>query len=96
MKKDNLIWWVIGGIGAYALYRYYHNKPKVVPTFDDSKVLDIVVAEEANQYPEQLQTQYNIVLPVDMVSKKVKAKGEELRSGRYAIQPQRINNPLSL
>lgn len=94
MKKDNLIWWVIGGIGAYALYRYYHNKPKVVPTFDDSKVLDIVVAQEAKNYSDPLKAQYNIVLPVDMVSKKVKVKGEELRSGRYAIQPQRINDPL--
>jgi len=94
MKKDNLIWWIIGGIGAYALYRYYQNKGK--KSLDDSKVLDIVVAEEANKYPVQLKAQYNIVLPVDMVSKKVKAKGEELRAGRYALQPQRINKPFSL
>lgn len=94
MKKDNLIWWVIGGIGAYALYRYYQNKAK--KPLDDSKVVDIVVAEEADKYPEQMLSQYNILLPVDMVSKKVKAKGEELRAGRYALQPQRIKNPVSL
>jgi hypothetical protein len=94
MKKDNLIWWIVGGIGVYALYRYYQNKNKA--TIDDSKVVDIVVSEEANKYPKQLLSQYNIILPVDMVSKKVKAKGEELRAGRYALQPQRINKPLSI
>lgn len=94
MKKDNLIWWVIGGIGAYALYRYYQNNNKAKTTLDDAKVVDIVVSEEAKKYPISLKSQYNIVLPVDMVSKKVQAKGEQLRDGRYAIQPQRINAPM--
>jgi hypothetical protein len=92
MKKDNLIWWVIGGIGAYALYRYYQNKNKTI--IEDSKVVDMVVNEEAKNYPTSLLSQYNIILPVDMVSKKVKAKGEELRAGRFALQAQRINDPL--
>lgn len=94
MKKDNLIWWVIGGIGAYALYRYYQNKNavKVAAT----SLVDAVVDDAKSNYDNSLLAQYNIILPVDMVSKKVQAKGEQLRAGRYAIQPQRITNPVTL
>jgi hypothetical protein len=94
MKKDNLIWWVIGGIAAYALYRYYTNKNGVKVSGSTTNLVDVVVNEEVKQFPEPFLAQYNVVLPADMVSKKVKAKGEELRAGRYAIQAQRINNPV--
>lgn len=93
MKKDNLIWWIVGGVAAYALYQYYKNKNKVVVN-NSSNLVDVVVDEEQTKYPEPFLAQYNIVLPADMVSKRVKAKGEELRSGRYAIQAQRINEPV--
>ena len=92
MKKDNLIWWIIGGIGAYALY-YYYQKNKLKTT--ETNVLAEVLSEEEQKYDRgSLLAQYNIVLPADMVSKKVKAKGEQLRQGRFAIQPQRINPPV--
>jgi hypothetical protein len=94
MKKDNLIWWIVGGIAAYALYRYYKNKNEV--QMNEANIMAEVVNEEENKYPNSLLAQYNIILPVDMVSKKVKAKGEELRAGRFALQPQRIKNPVSL
>jgi hypothetical protein len=94
MKKDNLIWWVVGGIAAYALYRYYKNKKDIKVI--DADIMSEVVNEEEDKYPNSLLAQYNIILPVDMVSKKVKAKAEELRAGRFALQPQRINKPVSL
>jgi hypothetical protein len=93
MKKDNFIWWIVGGIAAYALYRYYKNK-NVVKVNDSINLVEEVLDEEEIKYPEPFLAQYNLVLPADMVSKRVKAKGEELRSGRYAIQAQRINEPV--
>lgn len=92
MKKDNLIWWIVGGIGAFALYRYYrkNNLKKA-----EVNLLDEVLKEEEMAYDRgSFLARYNVVLPADMVSKKVKAKGEELRQGRFAIQPQRINAPV--
>lgn len=93
MKKDNLIWWILGGIGAYVIYSYYKKNNGMslneMPTASTNEIL----VEEGDKYGDPLLAQYNILMPADMVSKKVKAKGEELRQGRYAIQPQRINPP---
>ena len=90
MKKENTIWWVLGGLGAIALW-YYYNKSKV--TTKTKLVTDVLTEEEA-KYSNALLQDYNIVLPTAQVSAKVKAKGEELRQGRYALQPQRMNPPL--
>jgi hypothetical protein len=90
MNKDNTIWWVLGGLGVVALL-YYYKKPKV--TTQTKLVADVLTEEEA-KYSNALLREYNIVMPADKVSAKVRAKGEELRQGRYALQPQRINPPL--
>lgn len=92
MKKDNLIWWIIGGIGAFALYRYYQKKNSVKN--NSTNVLGEILVQEEAKYDSPLLAQYNIVLPADMVSKKVKAKGKELTEGRFAPQPQNIQAPL--
>jgi hypothetical protein len=92
MKKDNLIWWIVGGLGAYALYRYYQKKGK--KPLDDSKVVDIVIAEEQDKYSTPFQAEYNIVMPSDMISAKVRAKSAELRAGRFAIQTDKVQAPL--
>ena len=90
MKKENTIWWVLGGLGAIALL-YHYKKPKVST---QSKLVTEVLTEEEAKYSNALLQDYNIVLPTAQASAKVKAKGEELRQGRYALQPQRINPPL--
>jgi hypothetical protein len=90
MNKDNAIWWVLGGLGVIALL-YHYKKPKV--TTQTKLVADVLTEEEA-KYSNALLREYNIVMPADKVSAKVRAKGEELRQGRYALQPQRINPPL--
>ena len=90
MKKENTIWWVLGGLGAIALL-YHYKKPKVST---QSKLVTEVLTEEEAKYSNALLQDYNIVLPTAQVSAKVRAKGEELRQGRFALQPQRINPPL--
>lgn len=92
MKKDNFIWWVLGGVGAVALYYYYQNNKKTSVTTQDL-VVD-VLKEEQDKYSTPFQAEYKIVMPSDMVSAKVKAKAEALRAGRFAIQPEKVQAPL--
>ncbi len=92
MKKDNFIWLVLGGVGAIALYYYYqNNKKKSVSTQD--LVVD-VLQEEQDKYSTPFQAEYKIIMPSDMISAKVRAKAEELRAGRFAIQPEKVQAPL--
>ena len=90
MKKDNTIWWILGGLGALTLW-YYYKKPNVST---QTKLVTDVLTEEEAKYSDALLKEYNIVMPSDQVNAKVKAKGKELTSGRYALQPQKMNPPL--
>lgn len=92
MKKDNFIWWVLGGVGAVALWYYYQNNKKKSVTTQDL-VVD-VIKEEQDKYSTPFQAEYKIVMPSDMVSAKVRAKAEALRAGRFAIQPEKVQAPL--
>ena len=92
MKKDNFIWWVLGGVGAVALWYYYqNNKKKSVNTQD--LVVD-VLNEEQDKYSTPFLVDYNIIMPSDLVSKRVREKAEQLRAGRFAIQPDKVQAPL--
>jgi hypothetical protein len=92
MKKDNFIYWVLGGVGAIALWYYYNNnKNKSVTTQD--LVVD-VLKEEQDKYSTPFLVDYNIIMPSDLVSKRVREKAEQLRAGRFAIQPDKVQAPL--
>ena len=92
MKKDNFIYWVLGGIGAIALWYYYNNnKMKSVTTQD--LIVD-VLKEEEDKYSTPFKAEYNIIMPADLVSKRVREKGEQLRAGRFEIQPDKVQAPL--
>lgn len=90
MNKENTIWWLLGGLSIVALI-YHYKKPK---NNTKTKLVADVLTEEEAKYSSALLKDYNIVMPSDLVSAKVKAKGEKLREGRYKLQPQRINPPL--
>lgn len=90
MKKDNFIYWVLGGIGAVALLYYYNNKKKVTT---QDLVVD-VIKEEQDKYSTPFKAEYNIIMPSDLISKRVREKGEELRAGRFEIQPDKVQAPL--
>jgi hypothetical protein len=92
MKKDNFIYWVLGGVGAVALWYYYNsNKKKSVSTQD--LIVD-VLKEEEDKYSTPFIVEYNIVMPADLVSTRVREKGEQLRAGRFEIQPDKVQAPL--
>jgi len=92
MKKDNFIWWALGGVGALALWYYYQNNKKKSVTTNDL-IVD-VLKEEQDKYSNPFQAEYNIVMPSDLVAKKVKERADMLTAGRYEIQPQRVQAPL--
>ena len=93
MKKDNFIWWVLGGVGAVAIWYYYKNNNNKKSVTTQDLVVD-VLQEEQDKYSTPFQAEYKIVMPSDMVSAKVKAKAEALRAGRFAIQPKKVQAPL--
>ncbi len=92
MKKDNFIWWVLGGVGAVALWYYYKNNNKKTITQGD--VVAAVIQEENDKYSTPFKAEYNIVMPSDLVSKRVKEKAAVLTAGRFEIQPERVQPPL--
>lgn len=92
MKKDNFIWWVLGGVAAATLWYYYKNNSK--KTITEGDVVAAVIQEENDKYSTPFQAEYKIVMPSDLVSKRVKEKAAVLTAGRYEIQPQRVEAPL--
>jgi hypothetical protein len=92
MKKDNFIWWVLGGVGAVALWYYYKNNSKKTITQGD--VVAAVIQEENDKNSTPFKAEYNIVMPSDLVSKRVKEKAAVLTAGRFEIQPERVQPPL--
>jgi hypothetical protein len=92
MKKDNFIWWVLGGAAAIAAWYYYQNNKKKSVTTNDL-IVD-VLKEEQDKYSTPFLVDYNIIMPSDLVSKRVREKGEQLRAGRFEIQPDKVQAPL--
>jgi hypothetical protein len=92
MKKDNFIWWVLGGVGAVALWYYYQNNKKKSVTTKEL-VVD-VLQEEQDKYSTPFKAEYNIIMPADLVSKRVKERAAVLTAGRYEIQPDKVQAPL--
>ena len=93
MKKDNFIWFIVLGIGAFAAYNYYKNKkkPKTV-TVSDLTAPDSPMSSFT--FPEPFQRIYKIVMPSDLINKSVAEKADELTAGRYEVQPEKVNAPL--
>ena len=93
MKKDNFLLYVLLGAGALGLWYYYKNRNKNEPlTITDINTQ--VMNEEAIKFPQPFLADYNIVMPSDLVSKRVKEKAAQLTAGRYEIQNDKINDPL--
>ena len=44
-----------------------------------------VKAEEGEKYKNVMERQYKIVMPSDMINKKVREKADRLTAGRYSV-----------
>jgi|LauGreDrversion4_2_1035121.scaffolds.fasta_scaffold04628_2 hypothetical protein len=90
------------GVGAgLVIYHYWNRKvgvknPEALAVESQVVELGQVLNEKANKYSDALRQDYDIVLPVDQVSKRVRAKAKKLTDGRYSEDLERQKAPLSI
>jgi hypothetical protein len=90
------------GFGAGLLVYHLSNKRKGIVNPEALAVEKEVVAfgqvlnETANKYSDVLRQDYDIVMPSDQISKKVKARARQLTDGRFSEDLERQKAPLSI
>lgn len=95
MKYGQLILGVLlGAVGMHLLHKrgYMSNNPK--KTTED--VIVAVKEEEKAKYSTPLKKRFDIVMPSDLVSKKVRKKAEALTQGRYEVDLNKVKDPVSI
>ena len=93
MKKENTLLYVLLGAGAIGLW-YWYKKNNAKKEVVEANLVAEVIKEEQDKYNTPFNAQYRIVMPYQMVSKKVKEKAAILTQGRYAPVPEHIKEPL--
>jgi hypothetical protein len=90
------------GVGAGMVIYHYWNKKQGIKNPEALEVESQVVAvgqllnQTASKYSDALKQDYDIVLPVDQVSKRVRAKANKFTQGRYSEDLERQKAPLSI
>ena len=93
MKYNQLIIGVLLGAGAY--YWWTRSRAKK-PTEAIAEAIVEVKQEEEKKYAAPLKKKFDIVLPSDLVAKKVKRKAQEFTKGRYAVDLNKVKEPVSI
>lgn len=94
MKNDNYINYVLLGLGVIGVWYYFKNRNSKPTPITEEQIVAAVVKEEEDKYSTPFKADYKIVMPSDLISKRVREKSEKLRAGRFAIQPERVQDPL--
>lgn len=94
MKNDNYINYVLLGLGVIGVWYYLKNRNSKNTPITEEQIVASVVKEEENKYSTPFVNEYKIIMPSDLISKRVREKAAELRAGRFAIQPERVQEPL--
>lgn len=94
MKNDNYINYVLLGLGVIGVWYYLKNRNSKATPITEEQIIAAVVKEEEDKYSTPFVNDYKIVMPSDLISKRVREKSEKLRAGRFAIQPERVQDPL--
>lgn len=100
MNKFFIYGVAVGALGVL-LYQRYTAKVSTMdkkPQTTEEKLEEVkeVVVEEAKKYGDVLRKKFEILLPSDMVNKKVEQKAQAFTERRYAENPQNIKAPLLL
>lgn len=100
MKNGNFLLGLAVGVGLVYLWKLTQkvkgDNPNAMGVMEVGEVTKDVVTSEAGKFGQALKAEYDIVMPSDQISKKVRQKAKELTRGRYAIKENNINPPVSL
>lgn len=96
MKNDNYINYVLLGLGVIGILYYLKNRNNKPAPITEEEIVAEVIKEEEDKYSTPFKADYKIVMPSDLISRRVREKSEQLRAGRFAIQSQRVKQPLSI
>lgn len=94
MKYGQLILGVLIGGVAYYLWNENRNKKNATDVVVDT--IKEVKKEEEEKYPDVVKKKFDIVMPSDLVAKKVRAKGKDFTERRYEIDLNKVKEPLSI
>jgi hypothetical protein len=93
MKYNQLIIGLLLGAGAYYLWTR-RNKKKSTEVI--AEAVAEVKQEEEKKYSAPLKKKYDIVMPSDLVAKKVKQKAKDLTKRRYEVNLNKVQEPVSI
>lgn len=96
MKNDNYINYVLVGLGVIGVWYYLKNRSTKATPVTEEQIVAAVVQEEEDKYSTPFVNEYKIVMPSDLISKRLREKSEQLRAGRFAIQSERVQDRLFL
>ena len=97
MKFQDVLIGAVIGVVAYHFWQQSQKQKTVENTISDTLVaLKEVVDEESTKFSKALKKEYDIIMPSDMVSKKVRNKAKELTRGRYSVSVQDVKPPVSI
>ena len=90
--KDILIGILIGVVAAHLwnMQKRKKNNP------GSNILVKDVIDEEAIKYSNPLSQKYDIVMPSDIVSKKLKQRADKITADRYKYDKNKIKNPVSI
>ena len=94
MKNDNYINYVLIGLGVVGVLYYLNSRKKRTIPVTKEQIVAAVQKEEENKYSTPFVANYKIVMPSDLISKRLREKSAKLRAGRFEIQPDRVQDPL--
>lgn len=88
---------IIGALaGAIAYHLWSQARAGNPPSISIEDLSTEVKAEEGQKYKNVMERQYNIVMPSDMINKKVREKADRLTAGRYSVDVLNQKKPVQI
>lgn len=96
MKLGTFILGVLaGGIAAHIWHKkdWAKNKAATLTPEETGKVVVDVIKEESVNFSDALKRDFDVIMPSDVISKKVAAKAKQFTEGRYAVDLTKAKSP---
>lgn len=90
------------GLGAgLVIYHLWNRRvgvknPEAIEVEAQVRAVKDVLTETANSYSSALKQDYDIFMPSDQISKRVRVRAKQLTDGRYSEDLERQKAPLSI